>query len=1205
MGLIESEGIDGILERQGAQNGGLIALSDDEGAITYSELDYRTRCAAAWVRMNELAGRPVVVRMQRTKEFVVVMLGLLRGGATCVPLDVEDPPARTAAVMDRFQNAILVTDAEKRGRNRSRHQNPAAARTVIESASLFTKSNLKQSPVIFEELQPTQPAFIFFTSGSLGKPKGVVLSHQAVLAGQRWLHAIFGGSPEDCFLFRAPLGVTNVVREGIWPILAGARSYVLAPGLHRDPEAHISAVTRHNIVTLVVTPSLLDSAMNHSSFRKMVSLRQIIVTSDTCYPALVVKYRQQSLGARLYNLYGLTEALYGAYCDLTNLSLGEADLVPIGRSAELDVAIRNDDGSPVPPGDPGELFLSGQGIADCYYEDPKSTSARFSSVDGKRLFKTGDLARQAENGLFYLLGRRDLQLKVRGYRIETEEIETAILDVASIQKVAVIQHSFESGNKLVAFYESPEPIDVAALRRKLADRLPIYGIPSLFLQRTSLPLTSSGKIDRLALGQEKLSLAVFDDVSITSAETREQSALLSLWKEYLRVEALGIDTDFFESGGDSILAMLITAKAKEFGIFFTVADFFRYRTVRGLCIAAAREPIPELKPTRDDPSDVEARREVESLIQKYCGSGKVEKTFAASPMEVGMLFHAVLDPTSGVYYEQLTHLISGPLDVDVFRQAWTAVFTRSSTLRSSFLWGHGGSPRQVVFSHVTPRWDVRDLSAVQEHAIYAELHTILSAYRAEGFELRVAPLIRFLLIKTGSDRWLFTINYHHILLDAWSFYLIVKSVFSVYQEIIEGKPQTMAFEDTFDDYVQALRRIDSSAAREFWRNYLSEYRAPHHISGVHRNDTGHGDYLITLSSRLTGAIRARARRCGVTVNTVFLGAWIAILGALSERRTVTTGIIVTLRPPLIDNIEKVVGVCVNTVPVKTELRADEDQNDFLQRIFREQEKLRRFEMLEIAEIQSLSVLPPGTPLFDTLLIFENFQVDTKLSFRTGTLKMECIRYDGWTNYPLSLTINNVNDISGLIAANFVGDEVNTETIAVRFKNDRRFFSDVDTQNLSTAFTDALELFTRREMAMGEIRKKIRAASRYLVPRVPEPASVSKTAEIFRPSVEVAPALGCAILAEFSALLACTVNPNDNFFEHGGSSFKALRLVGRLEEKFGIPIPLEYFFENPTAGAMAELIGQSVYRASHADCYGSSFRKMPDSPPASVDDFNSI
>jgi acyl carrier protein len=193
----------------------------------------------------------------------------------------------------------------------------------------------------------------------------------------------------------------------------------------------------------------------------------------------------------------------------------------------------------------------------------------------------------------------------------------------------------------------------------------------------------------------------------------------------------------------------------------------------------------------------------------------------------------------------------------------------------------------------------------------------------------------------------------------------------------------------------------------------------------------------------------------------------------------------------------------------------------------------------------------------------------------------------------------------LIAANFVGDEVNTETIAVRFKNDRRFFSDVDTQNLSTAFTDALELFTRREMAMGEIRKKIRAASRYLVPRVPEPASVSKTAEIFRPSVEVAPALGCAILAEFSALLACTVNPNDNFFEHGGSSFKALRLVGRLEEKFGIPIPLEYFFENPTAGAMAELIGQSVYRASHADCYGSSFRKMPDSPPASVDDFNSI
>jgi len=1168
MDLMESEGIGEVLERQGIQNGGSTAISDDDGAITYSELECRTRCAAAWVRGNALVGRPVVIRMRRSKEFVAAMLGLLRGGAICVPLDLEDAPARTAAILDRFESAVVITDDRP---NRAHHQIPLAAPTIVEPASVFAESNLERSSLPCEALPPTHPAFIFFTSGSLGKPKGVVLSHQAVLAGQRWLHATFGGSPDDCFLFRAPLSVTNIVREGIWPILAGARSYVLAPGLHRDPQAHISAITRHHVVTLVVTPDLLDAAMNHSSFGEMVSLRQIIVTSDVCQPALVLKYRKQALPAKLYNLYGLTEALYGSYCDLTNLSLAETDLVPIGCSAELDLSIRNDDGSAVTPGHPGELFLSGQGIADGYYEDPKSTSVRFSTLDGQRVFRTGDLARQAENGLTYILGRRDLQLKVRGFRIETEEIEAAISDASAVRRIAVLQHDFATGKKLVAFYEAPEAIDVAALRRKLAQRLPIYAIPSLFLQRAALPLTSSGKIDRPALGRERLSLEEFGDLSVTSAETREQHALLALWKEYLGVEKLGIDTDFFESGGDSILAMLITAKAKGAGISLSVADFFGCRTVRGLCLAAARASNPGCNSTLDDVFEAESTRDFDGLIEKYCGSAKVERSFAASPMEVGMLFHSVLEPASGVYYEQLTHLISGPLDVDVFRQAWAAVFTRSSMLRSSFLWEHGGLPRQVVFRQVTPRWDVRDLSAAHEPAIDAELDATLSAYRSEGFDLRAAPLLRFLLIKTGTDRWLFTVNYHHILLDAWSFYLIVKSVFSAYQGLVEAKPQTVAFEDTFQDYVRALGGVDSSAAREFWRSYLSEYRTPYHVAGAHRNATGHGDYLITLGSTLTAAIRAKARRCGVTVNTVFLGAWFAVLGALSDRRTVTTGMIVTLRPPLIEHIERVIGVCVNTIPVKTDLRAHEDQSEFMQRIFREQEELRRFETLEIAEIQALSSLPAGTPLFDSLLIFENFQVDTQLSFHTGTLNMKCIRYDGWTNYPLSLTINNVSDVSSLLAANLIEDAVDTETIVVRFKNDRRFFSDVGTQDLAAAFTAALEMFATTETAIAEILEKIRAASRFAAPGGPALTSAGQAAEISHPEVRVAPALETAVLAEFTALLGCTIGPNDNFFEHGGSSFKALRLVGRLAEKFGASFPLKDFFENPTASAAAELI----------------------------------
>jgi amino acid adenylation domain-containing protein len=1162
-------GIDALLRRRGRENGSQIAVFDDDGALTYAELDSSSSRVAGWVRDRNLIDKPVVLNIERSKECVVALLGLLRGGAICVPVDTEDPPARRAAILSILKTAVVIGNGS--GQPAAGSSSEIGFSPDYESADIHSILCADAVSHVDGSVPSRNAAFIFFTSGSSGKPKGVVLSHAAVMAGQQWLFATFGGKAGECFLFRCPIGITNVVRETIWPILAGASSYLLAPGLHRDPEAHIHAVIRHNIVNLVATPALLERAMDHSEFRAMKSLRQVIVTSDTCHATLVRVFQRQGLSARLFNLYGLTEALYGAYHDLTEASLQEDDPVPIGRPAELNLEILNEDMLPVPEGEVGELFLSGTGIADCYYDDPELTRSRFILTDdGKRLFKTGDLAKTDQSRMTYILGRKDLQLKVRGYRIETEEIEAALLLEPDIQRAGVVQRDVGGMQRLVAFYSGANLIAPNVLRQRLAERLPSYGIPALLIPRPDLPLTTSGKVDRQALKQEPIPSDWRINQEITSPETQDQHRLLGLWKEYLRTDQLGIDTDFFEAGGDSILSMLIAAKAKERGVFLSVADFFSARTVRALCRSAADRASASLSVQDNSSPSEKADIRLTRFLANRQYPETIERTFVASPMETGMLFHSVLEPHSGVYYEQLTHRLLGNLDIPVFQEAWHIVSAASSSLRSCFVWEHGGQPHHVVVKQAEPQWDIRDFSNLSTEQVQNRLGAILSDYRAEGFNLRKAPLIRFLLLKTGADEHLFTVNYHHILLDAWSFYLVIKSVLFVYQSLLGSHaPPTIGFVDTFDKYVAALTRMDMAAARGFWKGFLADYRDPFHICGQLSGLSGHGDQTITIEGNLVGSLRSLARRLGVTINTAFMAAWLTMLWALSDRKTVTAGMIITLRPPVIDSIEKVVGVCVNTIPAKTAMRPAEGRDEFILRLFREQEELRRYEYLPISEIQALAPLDPGMPLFDSLLIFENFQVDSQLAIAAGGIKLECLRYDGCTNYPLSLTINNINDMSGLIDPSLAGDETARDSITIRFKNDRRYFSDADARKISACFRNSLLLVAGVERTVADLGQEIRAAADYAVPKreeeLPcEPQLVSRSAAANRQLIQT-------IADHFGSLLGGPIGVMDNFFEKGGTSFKALQLVGHLCETFKADIPLEFFFKNPTADAISRLL----------------------------------
>jgi amino acid adenylation domain-containing protein len=1178
--------LNSMLRRQGLIRGGATALFDDFGRTTYSELDLRSRAIADWVAIEGLRQKEVVLHLKRDRRFVVTLLGLLRGGAICVPMDGEDHPKRKAAILSQLDNPIVISelpDHDRGGGWGPDVDTPTSCR-VIDVADLPDRperaDNTESDSIPAEWL-----AFIFFTSGSSGLPKGVLLTHDAVMAGQHWLHETFGGSPEDCFLFRSPTSVTNIVRESIWPLLAGARSYVLERGLHRDAAAHIEAVNKHRIRVLAVTPSLLDVMMDDEMSSSMGSLKLVIVTSDNCRATTVSKFQHRRLESRLINIYGLTEALYGSYQDLTEAKLGISDPVSVGYPAELSVDLLDDNWQPAAAGSTGELYLSGVGTAAGYYKNPLLTAERILELPrGRRRFRTGDTARFGQKGELYIVGRRDLQLKIHGHRIETEEVEAALLAQNGISQVGVVKREVDGISRLVAFYAGSKAPSSLQLRRSVSSVLPGYAVPTLIIHKQALPLTSSQKVDREALKIEVITTEE-SSLQIAEPETPAETVVLAAWKDCLKCEAIGVDTDFFEVGGDSILAMLIAARARKLNVALTVADFFSSRTIRKMCALAGSRTTGHKKELPVSKADHHGLETSGPLNDRFVFAG-VERIFSASPMETGMLFHTILEPTSGVYYEQLTHRIEGNVDLELFKRAWETVTRASGALRSCFLWEHGGDVQHVVLKQVTLDWHTYDASHLPRAGAENILEQTLRSNRASCFDLRKGPLFKLSLLKLATADYLFTVHYHHILLDAWSFYLILKSVLTVYQSLTLGQDlPPPGVTDTFDSYVSAMSVAPAHAEKAFWKEYLRGYSDSLFLCSRKSAGSGHGDCCVVLEDRLGDDLRRLAKCQGVTVNTVFVAAWLALLAVLTGRSDVCCGMIITLRQPVIEDIDKVVGVCVNTIPVRTRYSSEERRDDYLARLFKEQENLRRFENVPISDIQAGSELRPGVPLFDSLLIFENFQVDSKLAMGTGYCVFECVRYDGWTNYPLSLTINHVNDMTGLIDPELTPDSVGNKRVVIRFKSDRRYLADSEVRKVGEQFRSCLQAMVDADNSMRMITGKIRPSIQRIEAGQSGNAGASEELGMRGPRSNDNAALVNQITEVFSSVLGANVSSDANFFDSGGTSFKALMVVSRLQQLYRVEIPLLTIFKHPVAGAIANVIAASGYTA-HRTAYSS-------------------
>ena len=585
------ESIGALWEAQVARTPSAVALVCGEAHVSYSELDRRANRLAHYLR--ELGVGPEVLVglcVERSVEMVVGLLGILKAGGAYVPLDPEHPPARLAFVLAETHAAVVLT--QQRWLDRL----PAAAGEVVclDRDWPVIAGMRCDSPAL--SATADNLAYVMYTSGSTGTPKGVMVPHAGIRNRLLWMQAEYQLTASDRVLHKTPFGFDVSVWELFWPLITGACLVVAAPGGHRDPAYLGGVVSRQGITTIHFVPSMFRAFLQELQLDACLSLQRVICSGETLSPDLQ-QHALASLHAELYNLYGPTEASIDVSVWKCRTET-HRELVPIGRPiANVQLHVLDRWGEPTAVGVWGELHIGGVCLARGYLSRPALTAGTFGpnpfGVDGTRLYATGDLARYRADGVLEFGGRRDGQVKIRGFRVEVGEIEGALAEHAGVRDSAVVARGEEgAGKRVVAYVVRREgaTVSVDELRRHLGSRLPEYMVPSGFVFLESLPVTSSGKLDRCALPAPE-GVRPEIETGYVSPRTPVESVLAEIWAEVLGLERVGVEDNFFALGGDSIRGIQIVARAMQRNVRVAPRQLFQHQTVAEL--AAVAEPAEE------------------------------------------------------------------------------------------------------------------------------------------------------------------------------------------------------------------------------------------------------------------------------------------------------------------------------------------------------------------------------------------------------------------------------------------------------------------------------------------------------------------------------------------------------------------------------------------------------------------------------------
>jgi tyrocidine synthetase III len=930
----EPECIAQLFELQVLKTPEALAVQFGQTQISYAELNERSNRLAHFLRSNYQvsAGDRVGIMMDRSEGMIIALMGILKAGAVYVPIDPAYPAERRKFMANDSDLKLLIGGS------------------LIWDESAWSHYPV-ENPICITTAEDL--AYIIYTSGSTGRPKGVMIKHSSLYNLCCWLKELLYNKEPLVVTVTASISFDASVKQLFPPLVTGSALHIISEEERTNPVRYARALQQGKTNVADVTPSFLQLLLQTNT--QYPSLKYVLAGGETLQHETIKLFHELLPNAQLINVYGPTETCVDAAFKIMDEPAG-GYLTSIGKPLpNVQIHVLDESLQVVPVGVFGQLFIGGAGLAQGYRNQPELTAEKFIVHETLgRLYSTGDLGRWNDRGEVEFYGRKDAQVKMRGYRIETDEIENVIAAHPQVKDVAVVYTNMQGNEALNAFVVWKNVQLTAELISYLSEHLPAYMIPSGIQSLEQLPKAPGGKIDRKLLA----TLVGETPANEYSAPRNEhESALVQIWEELLRQSPIGIDDDFWQRGGHSLKAMrmmvMIFSKLK---IEVSIKDIFESRTIRKLAVITGSQPATE-----------------------YVGLAKVNDGERAYPLSHAQrrlwIIHQMEE---GLTAYNIVHTYKVPDDIQaaVFTKAVQYLVERHEILRTVFV-EIDGNAMQYVLEELNIEINFHD---------EADLDAIVQQENNRVFNFQQGPLFTLTVIKGNC-----VLNMHHIISDAWSINIFKRELEEAYRAFAGNSiplHQPLAWQ--YKDYSAWLNAKDMSASRDYWRQQFPDHPPvldlPNDLPRPARKTfAGKQSNLVLPASTMT-QIKAACTQCGCSVFTFLYASLNAFLHRYTNQHDLVTGMPVAGRDRI--ELQDQIGFYVNVLPFRVQVQQHLSFEQLLMQV--QQLLLRQLEHQlypfdQIVEDLDLKKDLSRSPIFDVLVNHHRYDVPAgDLSFSLQT-----------------------------------------------------------------------------------------------------------------------------------------------------------------------------------------------------------------------------
>ncbi|MCX2492860.1 amino acid adenylation domain-containing protein [Pedobacter sp. PF22-3] len=944
------ENIAAIFENRVKQHPDAIALIDHDKQYSYESLNKAANRLSSFLLAQQLElQKPVAVMLNRSAEFVISILAILKAGGVYMPVNPAYPAERVNYMLSNSKAGGLISTRDiLNGFDISYQVN-----TVLidrDKAEISSHAVLNPSP------RYNKGVYVIYTSGSTGEPRGITGLQKGLLNRLHWGWETYPFEANEVCCQKTNISFVDHVAEIFSPLLKGVPLVIISEDETSDIYRFMLRLKAAAVSRLTLVPSLLQALVAEKKEKQveLPALKQVTCSGEVLTAQLVQDFYGTFTGVKLLNVYGSSEVSADVSCYETSPSISGKTAkgnqhVPIGKpmyNTKLAIVNKNDQLQPI--GVPGEIIIAGDAVVSGYHHDPELTALKFGSIGffpQLPVFRSGDVGRWLPDGNIEYLGRLDHQVKLRGMRIRLGEIEQALLSYSTISEAVVVTTGEGNDRYLAAYYKAEKPVNIPALKKHILHILPDYMLPSSFNWLTALPLTLSGKINRFALPAPQMETGeVYEPAS---GELEEK--LVEIWAAILKTdqEKISVNDSFFDLGGHSLRAMTLVNRIQgELGMDLSIKKVFENKTIRNLA----------------------------RLLQhagKATGYMQLQKTpvknwYALSTAQMRLYYFYELDRQSLTFNLPAVVKLEGILEHGKVENVLTMLIRRHESLRTRFE-VINGRPMQQVLQDFT--LDITYLDSTEQN-----LQQILTQF-IRPFDLSVAPLFRVGLIAVSAEVHYLVADMHHIIADGTSVGLIINDFMALYDGV-ELLPLTFDYKD-FAEWQQGKTYQDKIAVqKDFWIKEFSAPLTPLDIPvDFARTSSTEGDWVgFELNETETSALRALADQEVATISMVILSVLTILLSKMSDQDDITVGMAVAGREQL--ELEQMIGMFSLVLPLRAHPSGNLSFREYLQDLkdtFLDTFDNQSYQYEELARELNLERDSSRNPWFDVMYLYQNFE----------------------------------------------------------------------------------------------------------------------------------------------------------------------------------------------------------------------------------------